>query len=168
VRKINIFICLFAVLTFFPSCAFQDEWPDTYEGIEWEEITQDQAIEIWKGYDTSSMRLGPLTIWQKWLGTSPQKWVGCTLVGDSYKEAEAEIALCTVGKLTTDPAKENENALFYRQKGNNRLVKIERSPLIATEDYELDIYKDGWAVVKNSYGASFSRYELFYIKYPFN
>ena len=146
------------------SCAFQDEWPDTYEDLEWVEISRDEAAQIWKSYDTVTMRHGPLTIWEKWMGTKPQKWIGCTLDGDSYETAEASIIALCVGHLTTFPAKEPDNSVFYMKKNDRSVIKIEHPPVDSSDDFTMEVYKDGWCVEKMTY-RNFSSYDLFYIKY---
>ena len=163
--KKNVFAALMALFAFAAvSCAFQDKWPDTYEDLEWVEISRKEAARIWDGYDTVSMRHGPLTIWEKWIGTKPQKWIGCALEGDSYATAEASIVLLGIGRLTTFPDKEPDNSIFYMKKNDSSVIKIEHLPVNEMDEFKQEVYKDGWCVEKMTY-RNFSSYDLFFIKY---
>lgn len=146
------------------SCAMQDEWPQTYEDIEWTEISRSQASEIWESYDTSTMRHCNLVIWQKWIGLKAQKWTGCEINGSSYEDAQASVAMSLIGKITTRPENEVENAVFYMKKNDSSLIKIERMPEEGVDNCTIDIYKKGWCVVKKTY-RDFSSYEFNYIEY---
>lgn len=149
------------------SCAFQDQkMPDTYEtyeNVEWVEISRAEAVKISSTYD-KSMRYGTLTVWQKWFGTKPQKFVGCLIDGDSYERAEGMVVTMTIGRLTIDHEIANESALFFKMKGNNSVIKIEIPSDSDAEHYYLDIYKDGWCIVRNSY-IGLGSYEKYFIKY---
>lgn len=156
---------IFLILSLnFVSCAMQDEWPQTYDDIEWTEISRSQASEIWKTYDTSTMRHCDLVIWQKWIGLKPQKWSGCQISGSSYQDAQASVAASLIGKITTNPEEEEQNAVFYMKKNDTSLIKIERMPKEGVDNCTIDIYKNGWCVVKKTY-RNFSSYEFNYIEY---
>ena len=158
------------ILSFFMSlsllsCAFQDNaMPELYEDVEWVEISRNEAVEIWQDYDTQTMRYGTLTIWQKWCGTKPQKFLGCAIEGDKYENAEGLMLSYCIGKLTVNPAEVDDTAVFYKKKGDSSIIKIEK-PVSETSEFNyLNVYKNGWCVISNHY-SGLSSYEKLYIKY---
>ena len=164
-QKLLLLFLSYVLALSLSSCAFQDDsMPDLYEDVEWVEIDKNEAVEIWKNYDTHTMRSGTLTIWQKWCGTKPQKFLGCSIDGDTYENAEGLMLSYCIGRLTVNPAEESENAVFYKMKDNTSIIKIEK-PVAGTDSFNyLDVYKDGWCIVKNKYNGVDS-YEKLYIKY---
>ena len=147
------------------SCAVQDDFPETYDNINWVEISRDEAIEIWKTYDTTTVRHNDLTVWEKQLGKNAQKWSGAEIDASSYENASGIIGLADdIGNLTTNPSKEDETAHFFKKENDTSLIKIERIPEYADSNYTLDIYKDGWCVVKKIY-RGFDGYNFYFIDY---
>ena len=147
------------------ACAVQDEWPEDYENIDWVEISRDQAIEIWKNYDTTTLRDCSITVWVKWIGLKPQKWTGGEVTGSSYEDAEGAYALAGIAPLTTNPEKEKDNAVFYMKRNDSSVVKIERPDSSKNDpEFRMNIYKDGWCVVEKWY-REFSSYEFYFIEY---
>lgn len=146
-KKVRSLFLLTILLSLFASCAPllfpADDYPAPYDGIEWVEITKDEAKQLFDGYSHKKLyKKASLYECITYNDNSVIKY--CTVEGDSYYKYSLDAHTYGIDHLTVNPEDWDDleyTPSFHKAKNNSNLVKISHSEQY--NDY-YRIYEKGW------------------------
>ena len=168
-------LALLACVCVFSSCVINlGPYPSEYYSYEWTEISLDEAREIWKAYDTSSMLHSNATVYKDYPGKGYIVYDCPVSRGDGVVEkgyileVMAEIVNLNVDFSYMDEYDESGKPLFvvpkfFVCKENQSLVKIDG----IGSWWDSCIYSNGWLVeCRKDQDNGYSKdHEYYLIKY---